>query len=60
MFLMPLINRNLKGRKNIRALGDIPHPDQVNEWVAYLQTRKLHPRPYVTQALQPTPRLEKQ
>jgi hypothetical protein len=34
MFLMLLVSRNLKGGNDIPALGDIPHPDQVNEWVA--------------------------
>jgi hypothetical protein len=31
------------------AFGGILHPDEVSQFVAYLQTRRMHPGPDVTQ-----------
>jgi ubiquinol-cytochrome c reductase cytochrome b subunit len=45
-----MIIRILNGGKNMPAFGGILHPDEVAQLVAYLQTRRTHPGPYLTQA----------
>ncbi len=45
-----MIIRILNGGKNMPAFGGILHPDEVAQLVAYLQTRRTHPGPEVTQA----------
>jgi ubiquinol-cytochrome c reductase cytochrome b subunit len=44
-----MVVRILNGGKNMPAFAGILHPDQVSDLVAYLQTRKLHEGPYMTQ-----------
>ena len=45
-----MIIRILNAGQNMPAFGGILHPDEVNDLVAYLQTRRLHPGPDLTQA----------
>jgi ubiquinol-cytochrome c reductase cytochrome b subunit len=45
-----MIIRILNGGHNMPAFGGILHPNQVTDLVAYLQTRRLHPGPDLTQA----------
>jgi ubiquinol-cytochrome c reductase cytochrome b subunit len=45
-----MIIRILNGGQNMPGFGGILHPAEVNDLVAYLQTRRLHPGPDLTQA----------
>ena len=44
-----MVIRILNGGKNMPSFAGILHPDQVSSLVAYLQTRKLHQGPDLTQ-----------
>lgn len=45
-----MVIRILNGGRNMPAFGGILHPDQVSDLVAYLETRRLHPGPDLSQA----------
>lgn len=45
-----MVIRILNGGHNMPAFGAILNPDQVSDLVAYLQTRRLHPGPALSQA----------
>lgn len=44
-----MVWRILNGGKNMPSFGGILHPDEVAQLVAYLQTRRLRPGPYVNE-----------
>jgi ubiquinol-cytochrome c reductase cytochrome b subunit len=45
-----MVWRILNGGRNMPAFGGILAPDEVTQLVAYLQTRRLRPGPYLNQA----------
>lgn len=42
-----MVWRILNGGKNMPAFGGILHPDELNDLVAYLDTRRIRPGPFV-------------